>query len=105
MSLLLGLLFVNAMVHGSVVGRYGIRNNNEPFLVFTLVYAALAVAIFLSVPYALWAVLILSLFGLVGLTVTFNKPVRSKTLDKIIWVLDVATILCAGYWLFIAPHR
>jgi hypothetical protein len=32
--------------------------------------------------------------------VTFNKPVRVKTLDKMIWVLDAATILFTGYLLF-----
>ena len=102
MSLIVGILAVNAILHGIVVARFGVRGNNEPFLVFALVDAALAVAVYLSVPYALWAVLILSIIGIVGLSVTFNKPVRDKTFDKMIWVLDAATILCAGYLLFAA---
>lgn len=102
MSLLLGILAANVIIHGIVVARFGVGNNNQPFLVFALVYAALAVAVYLSVPYALWAVLIASIIGIVGLTATFNKPIRDKTLDKLVWVLDAATILYAGYSLFAA---
>lgn len=102
MSLLPVLLAANAVVHGIVVARFGVRNNNQPFLVFALVYAALAVAGYLAAPYALWAVLLLAIIGIVGLTVTFNKPIRDKTLDKVIWLLDAATILYAGYLLFAA---
>jgi hypothetical protein len=89
-------------MHGIVIARFGFRNNNQPFFVFALVYAALAVAVYLSVAYVLWFVLILSTIGIVGLSVTFNKPARDKTLDKVIWVLDATTILCAGYRLFAA---
>jgi hypothetical protein len=99
MSALAALLVVNAVVHGLVVARFGIRQHNEPFFLFALVYAALAIAVFSAVPYALWAVLLLSLIGLIGLSVTFHKPVRGKSLDKLIWLLDVATILSAGFLL------
>ena len=102
MSALLALLTANAIVHGVVVARFGLRNDNQPFFVFMLVYAALALAVYLSVRYALWAVFILASIGFIGLTVTFNKPVRDKTLDKVIWLLDAATILCAAYLLFAA---
>ena len=102
MSLLLALLATNAIVHGIVVARFGVRNNNQPFLIFAFVYAALAIAIYLSVPYALWAVLLLAVIGILGLSITFNKPVRDKTLDKVIWLLDAATILYAAYLLFAA---
>ena len=50
-----------------------------PFLIFAFVDVALAIAVFFVVPYALWATLALSAFGLVGLTVTFNKPDREKS--------------------------
>jgi hypothetical protein len=102
MSLLLALLTTNAIVHGIVVARFGVRNNNQPFLIFAFVYAALAIAVYLSVPYALWAVLLLAVIGIVGLSITFNKPVRDKTLDKVIWLLDATTILYAAYLLFAA---
>jgi len=101
MSLLLTLLVTNAIVHGIVVARFGVRNNNQPFLMFAIVYAALAIAVYLSVPYALWAVLLLAVIGILGLSITFNKPVRDKTLDKIIWLLD-AVVLYTAYLLFAA---
>ena len=102
MSLLLTLLVTNAIVHGIVVARFGVRNNNQPFLMFAIVYAALAIAVYLSVPYALWAVLLLAVIGILGLSITFNKPVRDKTLDKITWLLDAAVVLYTAYLLFAA---
>ncbi len=102
MSLLLIFLITNAIVHSIVVTRFGVRNNNQPFLIFAIVYAALAFAVYLSQPYALWAVLLLAGIGILGLTITFNKPVRDKTLDKIIWVLDAIVVLYATYLLFAA---
>jgi hypothetical protein len=102
MSLLLTLLVTNAIVHGIVVARFGVRNNNQPFLMFAIVYAALAIAVYLSVPYALWAVLLLAVIGILGLSITFNKPVRDKTLDKIIWLLDASVVLYTAYLLFAA---
>ena len=102
MSLLLTLLTTNAIVHGIVVTRFGVRNNNQPFLLFVIVYAALAIAVYLSVPYALWMVLLLAVIGILGLSITFNKPVRDKTLDKIIWLLDATVILYTAYLLFAA---
>ena len=102
MSLLLTLLTTNAVVHGIVVARFGLRNNNQPFLIFAIVYAALAIAVYLSVPYALWVVLLLAVIGILGLSLTFNKPVRDKTLDKLIWLLDATVILYTAYLLFAA---
>ena len=100
MRLIVGLLAVNTILHVIVVARFGLRGHNQPFLVFALVYAALATAVYFSAPYALWAVLVMSVIGLIGLSVTFNKPAREKTLDKVIWVLDLATILYVGYLLW-----
>jgi hypothetical protein len=102
MSLLLTLLVTNAIVHGIVVARFGFGNNNQPFLIFAIVYSALAIAVYLSVPYALLAVLLLAAIGILGLSITFNKPVRDKTLDKAIWLLDAIVVLYAAYLLFAA---
>ena len=102
MSLLLTFLTTNAIAHGIVVTRFGVGNNNQPFAIFAIVYAALAIAVYLSVPYALWAVLLLAAIGILGLSITFNKPVRDKTLDKIIWLLDATVVLYAAYLLFAA---
>ena len=60
MTLLALLLAINAVLHAAVVIRFGARNN-APYVLFAFVYAALAVAVFLLVPYVLWAVLVLSL--------------------------------------------
>jgi lipoprotein signal peptidase len=53
MSLLLFLLATNAFFHGLVVARFGVRNHNQPFFIFALVDAALAIAVCFAVPYAL----------------------------------------------------
>ena len=99
MTVLLALLVLNAVLHAVLIARFGTASN-QPFLVFAIVYAVLAVITWLAVPYALWAVLVLAVIGLVGLTVTFNKPIRDKTLDRIIWVADVAVVLWTLYLLF-----
>ena len=84
MTILLALLLAfDAILHALVIYRYGTRDN-VPFLIFAFIDAVLAIAVFLAWPYALWATLVLSAFGLVGLTVTFNKPDRDKTVDRII---------------------
>lgn len=100
MTLLAILLLVDAVLHGIVILRYGSGDNNMPFLVFGIIDLALAVIVFLGVPYAVWAALVLSVIGIVGLTVTFNKPQRDKTVDRIIWAVDAAVIVCAIYLLF-----
>ena len=100
-TLLALLLALDAVLHGLVIYRYGARGN-MPFLIFVFVDAILAVAVFLAWPYALWAALVLSAFGLVGLTVTFNKPDRDKTIDRVIWVVDVLIVVLAAYLLFLA---
>jgi hypothetical protein len=102
MALLIGFLAVNTILHGAVVARYGVRGNNLPFLLGAFAYAALALAVYLSVPYAIWGVLGFSIIGITGLTITFNKPVRDKTFDRLIWLLDAATILLVGYLLLVA---
>lgn len=67
-----------------------------------LVYAALAIAVYLSVQNVLWAVLFLTTIGTIGLTVTFNKIARDKRLEMVIWPLNIVIILVAGYLLFAA---
>jgi len=94
-------LAVDAGLHGFVIYRFGIGDRaNMPFLIFAFVDAALAIAVFFAVPYALWLTLALSAIGLAGLTVTFNKPDREKSLDRVIWAVDAAIVLFAAYLLF-----
>jgi hypothetical protein len=99
MTLLALLLLLNAALHAFLVFRFGTKDN-MPVLAFAVIYAALAIVVFLLVPYALWAVLVLSLIGITGLTVTFGKIQRDKTLDRVIWVLDVVIIAYTAYLLF-----
>ena len=101
MTILALLLLVDAALHAAVIYRFGLTDrNNVPFLIFAIVDLALAVAVFSAWPYALWATLILSAIGIVGLTATFNKPQHEKTIDKIIWVVDALVVLGAIYLLF-----
>jgi len=99
MMLLAALLALDAVLHAFLIYRFG-TDQNVPFLIFAFIDAALALAVFLAVPYAVWATLILSAFGLAGLTVTFNKSQREKTLDRVIWVVDALIVLDAAYLLF-----
>ena len=100
MTLLAILLLLDAALHAVVIFRYGTADNNMPFLIFGIVDLVLTIIVFLAVPYALWAVLALAVIGIVGLTVTFGKPQRDKTIDKVIWVVDLAIIVLAAYLLF-----
>ena len=99
-TLLAILLLLNAAVHAAVIVRYGTADDNMPFLVFAIIDLALAVIVFLALPHALWAVLVLTAIGFLGLMATFGKPQRDKSLDRIIAVLDIAVIALAAYLLF-----
>lgn len=99
MIILTLLAALNAILHGALVYRFGLKGN-EPFAVFTVVYVLLALALYFAVPYALWATLVLAVVGIVGLTVTFNKAARDKTLDYVIWVADAVVVVGAVWLLF-----
>jgi hypothetical protein len=102
MQWLAALLALNAALLALVIIKYGLADKaNVPFLIFTFVNAILAVVVFFQLPYALWATLLLSAFGLIGLTVTFNKPQHEKTIDKVIWVVDLLVVISAAYLLFV----
>jgi hypothetical protein len=103
MILLALMLAVGAILHAYLIYRFGTDERaNIPFLVFAVIYALLAVAVFFAMPYAVWLTLILSVIGLVGLTVTFNKPQRAdKTLDRVIQLVDALVILIAIYLVFV----
>ena len=100
MTLLALLLAIDAALHAILVYRFGIKENMS-FFVYVFIDAALAVAVLLHLPYVLWLALVLSVIGFVGLTVRFNQPQRDKTIDKGIWVADLAAIVCAIYLLFV----
>ena len=61
MQLLAALLALDAVLHALVIIKYGLNDKaNVPFLIFMFVDAILAVIVFLQLPYALWATLVLS---------------------------------------------
>lgn len=98
-TVLAGLLAVDAILHGLIIQRFGLKGN-EPPMIFGLVYAVLTIATGLAVPYVLWAVLGFSLVGNVALTVAFRQIAHERTLERIIWVLNLGIILLSAYLLF-----
>ena len=99
LMLLVSLLALDTVLHFALVARFGAKEN-EPFLIFGVVYAVLTLAVWFALPYALWVTLVLALIGLVGLTVTFNKPQRDKMMDRVIWIVDAAGIVLTAILLF-----
>jgi len=63
MTLLSLLLLVNAVLHGVIVGRFGIKGNVPP-AVFGLLYAVLALAVFRGWTYGALATLVVVLSAL-----------------------------------------
>jgi len=101
LTLLALVLLIDAVLHGLVIYRFGTGDSaNMPFLIYAVVDLVLAIVVFFAVPYAIWAALILSLIGIVGLTVTFNRPQHEKTLDRIIWGVDAVIVVLSAYLSF-----
>ena len=99
-SVLAALLAMNAVLHGIIVARFGVKGN-EPPLVFGIAYASLAVAVFLAVPYALWATLLFSIVGVAGLTAAFSKIPHEKSLERLCWALGAIIIVFVAYLLLV----
>lgn len=94
------LLLVNAVLHGIIVGRFGIKGN-EPPAVFGLVYAALAIAVFAGWTYGALATLVVTTVGLLGLALNFRKLQHEPTVEKIIFVVGAAIIAYVAYLLLV----
>ena len=99
MTLLSVLLFLNAALHGVIVGRFGIKGNAPP-AVFGLLYAGLALAVVSGWPHGGLATLIVTAVGLAGLAANFKKLQHDTTVEKIIFVVG-ATILATTAYLFL----
>jgi hypothetical protein len=82
MTLLVVLLALNAVLHGVFVFRYGTDGGNMPFPVNAIILAALAVVVFVSAPFAIRATLVLSAYGLIGVSMTFGKPLIPPRADR-----------------------
>ncbi len=96
MTLLTVLLFTDAVLHGVIIGRFGVKGN-EPPAVFGLVYAGLALAAFRGWAHAPLAVLIVTSVGLLGLAVNFKKLQHETAVERIIFVVGGALLACAAY--------
>jgi len=101
MTLLAVLLLVNVVLHAAIVVRFGVAANMPP-LVFGVLYLVLAVLVFLAVPYALWATLVVSVIGTIGLVLAFGSIPRDKTIERVIIGLNVVVIAYVAYLLFAA---
>ncbi len=99
-SILAALLAVNAVLHGMIIARFGVKGN-EPPLAFGIAYAALAIAVFLAIPYALWATLIVSVVGVAGLTAAYAKIPHEKSVERFCWALGAIIIMLSAYLLFL----
>jgi hypothetical protein len=98
---LLGLLLLsNAVLHGVIIGRFGIKGNEPPAL-FGILYAGLALAVFRDWDPAVLATLVVTAVGLVGLALNFKKLQHETTVEKIIFVVGSATIVVAAYLLLL----
>ena len=100
MTILSLLLLVNAVLHGVIIGRFGIKGN-EPPAVFGVLYAALAFALFSGWTYGALATLVVTTLDLAGLALNFKKLQHDTTVEKIIFVVGVAIIACAAYLLLV----
>ena len=98
MMLLSLLLLVNAVLHGVIVARFGIKGNEPPAL-FGVLYAALALATFSGWSYGTLAVLAVTLIGLLGLALNFKKLQHDPTVEKVIFVVGAAILASAAYLL------
>lgn len=93
---LLGLLLLsNAVLHGVIIGRFGIKGNEPPAL-FGILYAGLALAVFRDWDHAVLATLVVTAVGLVGLALNFKKLQHDRTVEKIVFVVGSATIVVAA---------
>jgi len=100
LTLLSLLLLGNAVLHGVIIGRFGIKGNIPP-AVFGFLYVALALAVFSGWPYGALSTLVLTTVGLVGLALNFRKLQHDATIEKIIFVDGVAILACASYLLLV----
>jgi len=98
---ILGLLLLsNAVLHGVIIGRFGIKGNVPP-AVFGVLYAALALVVFRGWDHAVLATLVVTAVGLLGLALSFKNIQHETTVEKIVFGVGAATIAYAAYLLFL----
>ena len=100
MTILSLLLLINAVLHGVIIFRFGFKGNEPPAL-FGIIYAALALAVFLGVTYSVPGTLIVTSVGLLGLALNFKKLQHDTIFEKIIFVIGAAIIVSSVYLIFV----
>jgi hypothetical protein len=100
MLLLAALTALDTILHAIIVFRFGAAGLNRPVMIFAIIYLLLTLGLIFAVPYVVWAALILTLVGTIALTAAFRQIMRDKTIDRIIWVLNIVIVLDAAYLLF-----
>ena len=100
MTVLGFLLLGNAVLHGVIVGRFGLEGNAPP-AVFGILYAGLALAVFRGWADAPLVALVVTAVGLLGLALNFRKLQHETTVEKIIFVVGTATLACVAYLILV----
>ena len=95
----LGLLLLsNAVLHGVIIGRFGIKGNVPP-AVFGVLYAGLALVVFRGWDRAGLAALVVTMVGLLGLALSFKTIQHDRTVERIVFGVGSATIAYAAFLL------
>jgi len=89
---LTAILAVEAILHWTIVGRYGLRGNAPP-LVFGLLYAALAAASVTGAGFVPWAALVVAVVGTLGLVANYRKIAHPKGTEHATLALNALLIL------------
>ena len=89
---LTAILIVEAILHGTIVGRFGLKGN-EPPLVFGILYAALAAAAVAGAAFVTWAALVVAVVGTIALAANYRKIPHEKGTERLILGLNALLIL------------
>jgi hypothetical protein len=99
LQFLIVLYAISGLLHFLLVAKHGVAGNVGT-LVFGFIYTALALAVYLDLPYALWIGLALTLTGLTGLSLNFIGIAKTVATGVVFWVVDAVVILLTLYLLF-----
>jgi hypothetical protein len=96
MMLLVALLALDAILHALVLWRFGLSGNGV-FVVGTVIYAMLGLAVASGWRSSVWLALVIALIGFSGLALTLGGLDRDPTLDLAILAVDGA-VVAACLW-------
>jgi hypothetical protein len=99
LQFLIALYAISGLLHFLLVAKHRVEGNVGT-LVFGFIYAALALAVYLNLPYALWIGLALTLIGLTGLSLNFIGIAKTVATGVVFWAVDAVVVLLTLYLLF-----